>query len=86
LGWSRSCGDSSVAGARGWCRRRCRVVESRARDDVGSQLLVDVDEDARVGLGVQLGAEGAGGFGGSRAGDDQVDALRVVLGAIDGAR
>lgn len=56
--------------------------ESRARDGVGGHGAVDVEEDAGVVGGVELGALDAGGLVGAGAGDLDVEALGVVLGAV----
>lgn len=44
--------------------------------------MVDVDQDTGVSRGVELFTSGSRGTGGSAASDLQVDALRIVLGAV----
>lgn len=54
----------------------------RAGDVVAGQGLVDVDQDARVRLGVERLTKGTRGGQRARTGDGQVEALGVVLGTV----
>lgn len=56
--------------------------QSWSGNNIGRQGLVDVDQNTGVSWGVELFTRGTSGFGGSATGDLQVDALRVVLGAV----
>lgn len=75
-------GGSGGGGVRGGGGVVAGEGEGGARDGVGGEGLVEVEEDTGVGLGVQRGAEGAVGQLGAGAGDLEVDAHGVVLGAV----
>ena len=81
-------GGGRVAGARAGTRARAgaRLVQSRAGDLVGGVVAaVDVVLDAGVGGGVQGGSQDTLRLVGTSAGDLDVEALGVVLGAVLGA-
>lgn len=99
-GDSGSAGGSSssrAGGSRGGSRRRVRARggggggarvrkgQGRAGNLVRAKVLVEVEEDAGVGLGVQGRAEGTIGQVGTGASDLQVEALGVVLGTVRAA-
>lgn len=70
-------------GARGrGAGRRARAVQSRAGDLVAGDLGIGVEEDTGIVRLVQGRAEGALGLVGARAGDLDIEALGVVLGAV----
>lgn len=56
--------------------------DGRTGELVGRERLVDVDLDAGLGGLVQLSAQGTIGLRGTRAGDLEVKALRVILGTV----
>lgn len=77
---SRSRGGSGRSGSR--ARATKGGGDGGAGHGVGVEGGVQVEEDTGVGLGVQGGAQGAGGQLGAGAGDLEVHAHGVVLGTV----
>lgn len=85
----RSSGRSGSSRSRSSAGRRARVggrrsarVQSRARDFVGVELLVNVDEDTRVVLAVELSTKSTRGRCAAATSNLEVDTLRVALGTV----
>jgi hypothetical protein len=57
-------------------------VDSRARDLVVSEAVVDAERNTRVAGSVQLSGDNTGGLGGTATSNLDVDALGVVLGTV----
>lgn len=81
--WSCST-RASRGGASGLAAVGSTAEESWAWDDVAGEGLVDVEEDAGVSLSVDGCAKSTTWACGAASSDLEVDALRVVLGAIRG--
>lgn len=78
-------GSGGGGGSRGGVVAAAAAVgegQGGAGDGVRGEVLVDVEENAGVALGVEGGAEGAVGQLGAGASDLEVEAHGVVLGAV----
>lgn len=79
---SRRSGSSRAGAARRRASGGSTGVQGRSGDVIRVEGLVNVDEDARVVLAVELGTQSTLGGGISTTGDLQVETLGVALSAI----
>lgn len=82
IGKTSESGGGSGDGGAGLLDVDGALDESRAGDGVAAHGPVDVEEDAFVVRGVERGALNTGGILSAGAGDLEVEALGVVLGAV----